>query len=439
MADASGAGGPEFSVSSLLPGLLQDSIDLWQENSASTPHCERTFSAAEQDVREKQLERFLLSLHAELRRLPRTRSDRQAARERLTEAFGQFAKAGLDLDDRHLDLLLRGGFSAVGTDLARQARRFDPAVSIADILTASRNAWTACGLQTLLGHSMRLTPAIFAYSMLYPYTDNYLDDPAASREAKLGFSARFGRRLAGDAPDPANDREAAIWKLVELIEGQYTRAAWPQVFDSLLAIHQAQEQSIRLLRRNLSAQGVDILQLVFQKGGASVLADGFLAAGSLTSKQAAFVFAWGVLLQLLDDLQDVQADCKEGVLTLFSHAAGRQPLDDLTSRTLHFAQRVMGRMSDLPAADHPALKELIQQSSWSLLIRSAGEAGQLYTKEYLAELETHSPFRFAFLHERRALLAKQNGGVLRLFEAFLEGEDDEPAFPFLPSSLMPRV
>ncbi len=33
-------------------------------------------------------------------------------------------------------------------------------------------------LQLLLGIPVRVTPAIFAYSMLYPYGDNCLDDPA---------------------------------------------------------------------------------------------------------------------------------------------------------------------------------------------------------------------------------------------------------------------
>ena len=28
--------------------------------------------------------------------------------------------------------------------------------------------------------------------------------------------------------------------------------------------------------------------------------------------------------------------------------------------------------------------------------------------------------------------------LVRLFEAFLAGDDDEPAFPWLPSSLLPR-
>jgi len=33
---------------------------------------------------------------------------------------------------------------------------------------------------------------------------------------------------------------------------------------------------------------------------------------------------------------------------------------------------------------------------------------------------------------------RRRGAVSRLFEAFLEGDEDEPAFPLLPSSLMPR-
>jgi len=123
-------------------------------------------------------------------------------------AFKEFGESALGLEREHFRLLLGGGLSAIGTQVARQARRFDAAVSIADILQASRNAWTACGLQLLLGKSMRLTPSIFAYSMLYPYTDNYLDDPAVSPEQKAGFGARFGRRLNGEPCEPAPARLA---------------------------------------------------------------------------------------------------------------------------------------------------------------------------------------------------------------------------------------
>ena len=418
--------------------LLQESIALWQESPVSLPSFERTFTPNEQAARETQLERFLASLQAELRSLPRSRPERDAARNRVTSAFVRLGRTGLDLEDRHLELLLDGGFSAIGTELARRARRFDPAVSTADILQASRNAWTACGLQMLLGRNMHVTPAIFAYSMLYPYTDNYLDAPSISREAKLGFSGRFGRRLAGDGVAPANDREDAIWRLIGLIEDQYARADWPQVFASLLEIHRAQENSIRLLRHGLSRQGIDVVKLSFDKGGASVLADGYLAAGSLSPEQARFIFGWGVLLQLADDLQDVRQDRQDGMLTVFSEHAGRRPLDEVTNRTLHFGQRVMQWMDGLAGPDCRALRELIKRSSRSMLIRSAGETPDLYTTEYLAELETHSPFRFAFLKSQGRQLAKRRGLLIQLFEVFLEGEEDEPAFPMLPGALMPR-
>jgi len=237
---------------------------------------------------------------------------------------------------------------------------------------------------------------------------------------------------------PANPLESTIWRLIERIEEQYDRAHWPEVFMSLLEIHRAQNDSIRLLRRSSDAQPVNVVKLSFDKGGASVLTDGYLAAGSLSIEEAHAVYGWGVFLQLADDLQDVRQDRQDGMLTVFSEIAGREPLDERTSRTLQFAQTVMDSMDCLPGRNCRELRELIGRSSRSMLIRAAGEVPDLYTRDYLATLETHSPFRFAFLNDRRRRLENRKGILNRLFEAFLAGDDDEPAFPLLPSSLMPR-
>ena len=50
----------------------------------------------------------------------------------MTLSFERFAKAGLDLEDDHLGLLLNGGFSEIGAQMAREARRFDPSMSAAE-------------------------------------------------------------------------------------------------------------------------------------------------------------------------------------------------------------------------------------------------------------------------------------------------------------------
>ena len=56
--------------------------------------------------------------------------------------------------------LLTGTFLRAGTDLAGWARGFDPELSVPDTIQACRNAWTACGLQALLGQPMQLTPSL---------------------------------------------------------------------------------------------------------------------------------------------------------------------------------------------------------------------------------------------------------------------------------------
>jgi hypothetical protein len=431
--------------------LLRQSLSLWHRGTVCLPPFDRTFTAAEQAAREMHLDQFLRRVERELEDRPCNSSERRSARHRMTSAFTDFAKLGLDLDDSQLELLLNDGFSAAATQLARRARQFDPTVTAADIFQASRNAWTACGLQILLGQGMCLTPAIFAYSMLYPYTDNYLDDPATPFGAKLAFSERLARRLDGEAVAPWNGREATIWGLVRLIEEQYPRTDWPKVYASLLTIHGAQENSVRLLRFGSPLADVDVLKLSFEKGGASVLADAYLAAGSLSPEQAQFAFGWGVLLQLADDLQDLPQDLRQGILSIFTQAAAcvspAPPLDDLTTRTLNFGFRVLSQIDCMPsgrsalpgdASKHRSLKEMMRMSCLLLLIWSAAESAELYTSSYLAELEAHSPFRFASLAQNRNKLARWSGPLARLFESFLEDEQDEPASLLLASSLMPR-
>ena len=407
--------------------LVQGTLVEWEECPVCLPPFPKTFTAAEQTAREACLNEFLKSVEGDLRRPPRTQSGRKALRERLTFAFERFGKGALDLEDDHLGLLLNNGFSAIGTQMARWARRFDPSISPSDIYQATRNAWTAGGLQMLLGREMRLTPAIFAYSMLYPYTDNYLDDTSVPSEEKRKFSARIRRRLSGEMIAPNGEADATLWKLFEMIEEQYPRADRPQVYASLQAIHQAQENSLQQQRAPFSLGRGDILKLSFEKGGASVLTDGHLAAGSLSHEEAQFLFGWGALLQLVDDLQDLRQDRRDGSLTIFTQAAGRISLDELATHTLSFGQKVMRRMDQMPVRNQ-ALKEMIQKSYMSLLVWSAGECPELFTRDYLAELETHSPFRFACVAARRKQVARLTKPLTRLFEVFLDDEKDQAVY-----------
>lgn len=408
--------------------------EAWHRSASLPAHRGPQYSPEEQRRRERAYDRALREVEREARAAPRTPAERLPAHDRITTSFARFAVAALDLAPEAVKYLT-GDFLPVGTRLAQWARRFDPSLSMAGIIQASRNAWTACGLQPLLGEPIALTPSILGYSLLYPYTDNFLDQLDISTDAKHGFSQRFRDRLSGDSLSPRNSHESALWELVSLIEGQYSRELFPQVYDCLLAIHRAQEESIAQLNGSQSSGNrpwseADLLRLSCAKGGSSVLADACLARGWLNPQESRLAFEWGVLLQLGDDLQDVREDLSRGSVTLFSRAAALgMPLDALAAQLLRFGDQVADRMDALPHGA-PALKELLRMSWRSLIVGAVADSHQFFTPGFLAQTEKSSPFRFAFLRARRDRLAGRQGLYTTLFDAFLESPaDDNTALP----------
>lgn len=387
------------------------------------------FSAHEQQHRERTWDEAADAVERELRqpRAHRTQAARRETQKRITAAFARFSAVALDLGDDAIELLTQD-FLPAGTRLARWARHFDPALSMPDIIQACRNAWTACGLQPLLGQRVELTPSILGYSMLYPYSDNFLDRESLPADVKLRTSRRFRERLRGERPTAENELETALWALVELIEGQYPRARFPDVFDCLLAIHRAQEHSLAQVRSG--ASDPELLLLSCAKGGASVLADACLARGWLTEQEARFAFDWGVLLQLGDDVQDVREDLERSSMTLFSQpAAVGEHLDQRVIQLLTFAEHVGQEMEEMQSGS-PMLKSLLRMSWRSLILMAVAASHQHFSAQFLAEAEVFSPFRFAFLRERQQRLTGRQGLYAMLFNALVEpAEEGEVSLP----------
>jgi len=242
---------------------------------------------------------------------------------------------------------------------------------------------------------------VLAYSLLYPYSDNYLDDPGIPTSVKAAFSRTFERRLAGQAVPPANPWEQKIFDLMGMIEGQFDRQLHPEVYASLMAILRAQTNSLQLQLPHASPYEMDVLGLAFEKGGTSVLADGYLVAGSLTPLQQEFSFYYGAFTQLMDDLEDVEQDRRAGIMTVFSQTAGRWPLDAVTSRLIVFGNGLLDAMRCFNGTGLETLEEIMRKCITPLLIDSAGRVGQLFSRGYLAELERHSPYRFSQLKQVR--------------------------------------
>jgi hypothetical protein len=407
---------------SWIEAQVAQTIQVWDGGAARPAQDGPRYTPKEQQKREKAYDQGLRAVEREASRVPRTKAERLQTQDRITASFARFSATALDLEGEAVRLLT-DDLLPVGTQLARWARQFDANLGMADIVQACRNAWTACGLQPLLGERVGITPAILAYSLLYPYSDNYLDREDISAEAKLRFSERFRGRLHGEELSPQDDREFALWALVKLIEDQYPRARYPQVFDCLLAIHRAQEESIAQLGSCSHAH--EVLRMSCAKGGSSVLADACLSHGWLNGEESRFSFEWGVLLQLGDDLQDVREDMQRGSVTLFTSAAmlGR-PLDGLVIQLLNFGEQVGTRMDQLPNGTE-MFKKLLRMSWRSLIIGAVANSHEFFSSGFLNEAERWSPFRFEFLRTRNGRLRNRRGLYAILFDAFLEAPDGD--------------
>lgn len=416
--------------------LVQNYENLWWESETSLPDLGPSYSPQQQATHEKELEHLMKQVNRELSNPPRSQAEIQALQKRLSGSCLQFAVETLGISAQQIELLPGNNFSVAAKDFVRQASSFDPAISGEDVYQAGRNAWTANSLQWLLGAPIQCSLPIFAYSMLYPYTDNYLDDSSISTPTKLAFNQRFRQRLLGESMAPANNHERIIFELIGMIEQHYPRTSYPAVFESLLDIHAGQAKSLHLVRPGAAPGEVDVLGISLEKGGTSVLADGYLVRGTLDPAQRQFCFGYGVFAQLLDDLEDVQLDSAAGRLTVYSQAAGHWALDSLTNRTFHFGNQVLEQLACYELAG--PLKDLIRRGASSVLLDTASRAERYYTPAYLQKLEAHSPFRFSFLNKQRKDFARRNGSLVKLIETFAsQNLDGDELFleQFLPQTI----
>jgi hypothetical protein len=361
--------------------------------------------------------RLIDTLAHEATRLPDAPDDRRAWQHAVRERLQRFGDERLGWPAGYRRLVFGDGYFAASSEFARAARAFDPTLSLNDLWQALRNVWIGNSLQMLLDLPVRSTPGLFAYSMLYPLTDNLLDDPAVTGAEKRAFNERFGRRLAGLPASPANAGEAAVFDLVQIIERQFPRRAHVDVFQSLLAIHHGQVLS--LTQQHQADLGDDrLLAISCEKGGTSVLADLYLVAGRASEDEERFAFGYGVALQLMDDLQDVARDSSAGHQTVFTRAARHGALDGLTARLLAFIDRVLANDRFFGESRLADEQDLLRRNCRSLVVGAVAEQPALFTAGFRRRLAGQWPFslratrRLRRRAHRRFQSTERLGGLL---------------------------
>jgi hypothetical protein len=324
--------------------------------------------------------------------------------------------------DREVCRRIMDDMAEAGRRLTVKARSFDDTLPAEGLAQALRNLWVMNSIQVLCGQPVRTTPSCFAYSLLYPLTDNLLDDPQLPDEAKRAFIHRLGARLAGcPGVTPVAPREQQIWELLFMIEREWPRRRFPHVYESLLAIHGAQTSSVHLHHPALPPLPGTVLRLTFAKGGSSVLAHGFLLQGTLPMTACRWIFGFGTVLQMIDDVQDLHEDRVRGHTTVFSRCHEPEALCLQIHRLLGYAEQTAAGFPPADDTRRRVLLRLIRGSCVMLVCEAVASLECPIPTPLSAPIESRSPLSFASLRSLR----KRTGDLLtsKSLDMFRENAD----------------
>lgn len=377
---------------------------LWWEAESSFPKFPKTYSRSDQAEIERELSLFVGKISDYMEQNLPTSKDREESLRAAISESKKYLKNLSDLSGISVDSLYSDGFKRSTKLFIEHVKQFDPSMKFENIYQALRNVWIMNALQLYLNRDIGYSNSIFAYSMLYPYTDNIMDDVSISVEEKLRLNRNLKNWLEGKSCPYSSPIENKIYHLIKLVEGDFPRDMFPGVFQSMLTIYNAQIRSLIQQRQDAPPYVIDILDISLEKGGTSVLADGYLVQGKLNENQEDFCFGFGAFLQFADDVQDVLTDRKNNHMTLFSQIAGNYKLDAVANKLFHFISMVVELHLSDPG--FRKLREFIHKNSYLLVMEAIGTNSELYTSDYIEELETHFPLKFSALKKLRKKLKK---------------------------------
>lgn len=395
--------------------------EIWQKCPSDFPRFDRLYSDESKSSKENEISHFLNKFKGgRVTWLQKLWASNQVDSPLICEARRVLSQS-LGFTDAQLDLLFSDDLFDFTKSFVLKARLFDTDLSVHDIFQACRNAWIMAGLQLIMGLPVRVTSSVFAYSMLYPYSDNLIDNPWVSTSEKAMFSNRFKLRLEGVPVLPESSIESKIHQLIGLIEEEYDRSAFPEVYESLLDIHDAQTKSISLVHAEGLLSEDEILNICIGKGGTSVLADGYLIAGKLTSQQRYFLFGFGAYLQLLDDLQDLSEDTENQLKTAFSSRTGLSN-DVKFNKTYWFGEEVMKGLAYFDGKQIDVFRSLMKRSLDLFMAESLAFNEDHFPRQFVAELERHTPVHFTYLRSLNEQLTLNKSLITGIFDEITSGE-----------------
>jgi len=286
-----------------------------------------------------------------------------------------------------------GAFQDELKDFLLHVRRFAPELPLDGIAQATRNYIVYAMFNEI--HQMKpgFSMAGFGYSMLYPFTDNFIDSPEYSDLEKRKYNRIIRDKLEGKEVRPLTLHQKKTCELLSAIESEYPRDSGSAIFTLLLMMLEAQEDSLRQQNKREALSLSERMDISLCKGGLSVLIDRFLVKKEITESDLTFYLGFGFFLQLADDLQDIKDDSMQGNQTILTMDLHCEQEEKIANKTLHF----MNRISKGFHADNEAFMGFILSNCYQLIYSSVIGSREFFSQAYLDKLEKYLPVTYPFL------------------------------------------
>lgn len=291
----------------------------------------------------------------------------------------------------------------------KTVRQFSPELRFDEIGQAIRNYIVYAMFKVIHQVESGFSKAGFGYSMLYPFTDNYIDSGEPSSDKKKEYNQLIRDKILGKEVHPSCIHHERTCDLLQAIASDYPREKDDRIYTLLLMMLEAQEESLRQQRSDQLLSEEERLNISLWKGGISVLVDRFLVNKELTSQDLHFYLGFGFFLQLADDLQDIGEDSQMGYQTLFTVSLNKEREEKLVNKLLHFLHHIMEAYS----AENDTFKNFVMASSDQLVLTSMFRSKDFFTSKYQSLLEQFLPVTGSYLETARANSLEQQSRVIQ--------------------------
>src|SRR5690554_3663089 len=245
-----------------LENLLQQSIRTYHSCTASNTCSSPKIPLIQKLLHERKLKKLLESAMKDLPAMDESswrnlsQDEKENLKRKLIETATVLDEESLLYSSPFLKEFMSIGFLEATEEFFSRAQLYEPGFKAVDLFQAVRNVWIMNCLQLLFHIPVKLTSSVFSYSLLYPYTDNFLDDPTISKIEKHSFNRMVYEKIMGNPASSLSSYEKKIYTLLQNIEEEFPRDLYPMVYESLWYIQDAQVSSMSQSKKDVSPEEI---------------------------------------------------------------------------------------------------------------------------------------------------------------------------------------